>query len=355
MIVEPAADVQRINENDFLSKIVHDIKVKKISNEAISLAKKFGYLPYMVQRYIDILGYEETTKLLNTFEHYIYRPVILCNNLKIDCNLLIKKLTAFGFELKPVYWHRYGYIATKVVKSPTLGSTHEFLKGFYYVYRDAASLLPVVALSPTPNSKVLDMCAAPGGKSVHILLAMMDRGLLVANDISKVRVKSLVVNLFRMGLKSYVVISEDATVLPKKINDKFNYILVDAPCSAEGAIMFDKSRKTKTSEEDLARLVLREIKLLLSAIVMAKPGAQIVYTTCSIAPEENEYVLTKVLDLVGDDVVNIEPLNIDVGDSGLRRFNDLEFNSKVVCCTRIWPHKHFMEGYFVCSLRKLRE
>ncbi|MEM3979689.1 MAG: RsmB/NOP family class I SAM-dependent RNA methyltransferase, partial [Ignisphaera sp.] len=350
---EPATEVQKIDDDVFLSKIINDTKVNKICDDALNLAKKYGYLPYMVQRYINILGYEETIKLLNTFEHYVYRPAILCNNLKIDCSLLIEKLTSLGFELRPIPWHRYGYVVTRAISSPTLGSTHEFLKGFYYVYRDVASLLPILALSPIPGSKVLDMCAAPGGKSVHILLSMMDKGLLVANEISKIRIKSLVANFFRMGLKSYVVISEDATLLPKKIDDKFDYILVDAPCSAEGAIMFDKSRKTKTTQEDLAKLVLKEIKLLLSAIIMAKPGARIVYTTCSIAPEENEYVITRVLDLVGDDVVDIESINIGVGDSGLRKFNDLEFNDKVVRCIRIWPHKHLMEGYFLCSLNKL--
>lgn len=353
MNVEPATDLININDRELLSKIVKDIKIRKLSREAIALAKNYGYLPYMVQRYIDMLGYEDTVKLLNTFENYAFRPTILCNYLKINCRLLVERLTRLGFELEQVGWCNYSYITSKSAFKPSLGSTHEYLKGFYYVYRDAASLLPVLALSPTKGAQVLDLCAAPGGKSVHILLAMRDHGLLIANDISKKRLRSLTTNLFRMGFKSFIITAEDGVILPRKVNIKFDYVLLDAPCSAEGAIMFDKSRKTKTSEEDLARLVLREIKLLLSAISMAKSGARIVYTTCSIAPEENEYVITKVIEFTKEKTVDVDTPSLEIGDRGLRRFRDLEFYDKVSQCIRIWPHRHLMEGYFICVLRRL--
>lgn len=347
MIVEPASD----SKIPSLNTILRDIKVDRIEKEARELAKKYGYLPYMIQRYIDMIGFEKTIELLNTFENYEYHPTILCNILKTDCRKLINKLTWLGFSIQAIDWCDNCFIVTKSALKPSLGSTHEYLKGFYYVYRDPASLLASVVLNPEPGSMSLDMCAAPGGKSVHILILMKDKGLLVANDVSKSRIKSLTVNLFRMGFKSFIITSEDGIHLPTKLVMRFDYILLDAPCSAEGAIMFDKSRKTKTSQEDLAKLVFREITLLRSAIELAKPGAKIVYTTCSIAPEENEYVISRIIDVVGSRI-SIEKPEIDIGSKGMIQYRNIEFYSEVSKCIRIWPHIHRMEGYFVCVLRK---
>jgi len=351
---EPATEVY-YNKSFSLEEIARDIEITNVGREAEELARKYGYLPYMIQRYIEMLGYEETLELLKAFENFRRRPAILCNHLKIDCEQLVERLSRMGFELRTIPWCDIGYVVVKSASSPTLGATHEYLKGYYYVYRDSASLVPVIALSPRSGSTVLDLCAAPGGKSVHILIRMKDHGLLFANDASRARLKSLATNLFRMGFKSYVVLSEDGISLSSKISIRFNYVLLDAPCSAEGAIMFDKSRKTKTTQKDLVKLVVREIRLLLSAIKLASCGARIVYTTCSIAPEENEYVITKVMDLLGKNVIDVEDVGIGIGDRGLTRFRDMKFNSKLSRCIRIWPHRHLMEGYFVCVLRKLRE
>jgi len=351
MIVEPATE--SIKDKISFSRILDEIKIEKVSNDARTLAKKYGYLPYMVERYLEILGYDETLELLETFDNYKYKPIILCNNLRIDCKVLIEKLLSLNFEIEEIPWNGLGFIVKKQPRSPTLGSTHEYLKGYYYIYRDIASLIPTMILAPTSYSKVLDMCAAPGGKASHILILMKDRGLLVANDISKKRLQSLIVNFYRMGFSSYILTLEDGRLLPKKLRLKFDYVLLDAPCSAEGAIMFDKTRKFKTSQEALAKLVLKEIELLVSAINIAKPGARIVYTTCSIAPEENEYVITKVFELLGENVLEIEYPSIDLGDRGLNSFKYIEFHPKISRCIRVWPHRHSMEGYFVCVMRKL--
>ncbi|MEM0372149.1 MAG: RsmB/NOP family class I SAM-dependent RNA methyltransferase [Ignisphaera sp.] len=347
MNVEPAAEGNDIT----YSKILKEIKIESIDRNAYELARKYGYLPYMVQRYIDMIDFEETIELLNTFENYEYRPAILCNVLRIKCDILIERLKMLGYSITPINWCNNGFLVTRGTRKPSLGSLHEYLKGFYYVYRDQSSLIPPLLLNPKPGSKVLDMCAAPGGKSIHILVLMKDEGLLVANDVSKHRIKSLISNMFRMGFKSYVVTLENGIRLPKKIKTNFDYVLLDAPCSAEGAIMFDKTRKKKTMQEDLAKLVLREIMLLKSAISLTKPGGRIVYTTCSIAPEENEYVITKVIDLMKDEVI-IEEANIGIGSNGINRYRSIEFYDDVRKCIRIWPHKHKMEGYFICILRK---
>ncbi|MCX8199795.1 MAG: RsmB/NOP family class I SAM-dependent RNA methyltransferase [Sulfolobales archaeon] len=332
------------------AEIINEIYVEEISNEAFTLAKEYGYLPYMVQRYIDMIGVVDTEKLLNAFEHFSYTPAILCNHIHVDCNQLVDRLKELGFILERIPWCENCYKVVSQPKSPSLGSTHEFLKGLYYVYRDASSLVPPLVLNPLYHTHVLDMCAAPGGKTVHILLLINDMGVVVANDISPKRGASLLSNLYRMGFKSHVVLAENAIKLPEKVDMKFDYILLDAPCSAEGAIMFDRKRKTKTSQQVLAKLVKKEIELLYSASKLVKPGGAIVYSTCSIAPEENEYVITKILERLNNIEIAESPLNL--WSKGLLKFRELKFDGAMSKCIRIWPHVHGMEGYFVCLLRR---
>lgn len=349
---EPASDVLMWGLSLVtLDKILKDISIYTVSSEANDIAKKYGYKPYMIERYLRMLGYDETIQLLEAFENFKKRPAILCNYLKIDCETLINRLTRLGFSLERISWCNYCYTVTATPTSPSIGSTHEYLKGYYYVYRDMASLIPPLILNPSEGSLVLDICAAPGGKSVHILLLIRDSGLLVANDISVRRTASLLSHLTRMGFKSYIILNEDGIKLVEKLKLKFDYILVDAPCSAEGGIMFDPSRKYKTSLKDLSKIVEREIRLLYAATILVKNGGKIVYTTCSIAPEENEYVITKVLQM--NDKIVIEQPPFNHWSHGFTNFSNLEFHPGVRNCIRIWPHRHSMEGYFICLLSKV--
>jgi NOL1/NOP2/sun family putative RNA methylase len=348
---EPAADasIQRLSSIT-AEGVLREIKVDDISREAHAVAEKYGYMPYMIERYFRMLGYEETLKLLESFEHFDKKPAILCNYLRSNCEVVVDKLNSLSFSLKRIEWCSYCYTVVAAPTSPSIGSTHEYLKGYYYVYRDKASLIAPLILNPGVGSLTLDMCAAPGGKAIHILLLMHDSGLLVANDISTRRAASLLSHFIRMGFKSYIVLNEDGIELVKKLRLKFDYILVDAPCSAEGSIMFDPSRKIKTSVKDLAKLVEREIKLLYAATTLVRNGGKIVYTTCSIAPEENEYVVTKVLQL--NDKMSIKPPPFNYWSHGLSEYSTLEFDEDVKNCIRIWPHRHNMEGYFICLLSK---
>ncbi len=331
------------------------IEIKNISREAKQLAKDHGYLPYMVQRYIDMLGLRETRELLLAFDTLKPRPVIRCNYLKTDCNELIEKLCTLGFDFETLRWCSYCYRVTKTPSSPTIGSTHEYLKGLYYVYKDAPPTIPPLVLDVTKDDIVLDLCAAPGGKATHIAQIQYDQGLVIANDKSRKRIPVLISHVVRLGLKSIVILNYDGRDLPWILPYRFSKTLLDVPCSAEGRIMFDPSRKTKTTLDELAKLVAREIELLISGIYMTKPGGIAVYTTCSIAPEENEFVVTyakKILESLGIKIC-IERLN-NKWSSGLRSFRDVEFDSDVVNCIRIWPHIHGMEGFFICRIKRIK-
>ncbi len=330
--------------------VLKDIRIDSISSEAKTLAEKYGYLPYMVQRYLDMLG-DEAIELLDTFERLRPSPVIRVNTLKIDTGKLIARLRDLGFDFKPIPWCSYCFRVTRFPESPSIGATHEYLKGFYYVYQDAPPTIPPLLMDVKPEMLVLDMCAAPGGKATHILQLMEDEGILIANDKARSRIPILLTHLFRMGFRSYIVTCFDGRDLPRVLNLRFDRVLVDVPCSAEGRIMFDPGRKTRTDQHDLAKLVAREIELLVSAIELTAIGGLVVYSTCSIAPEENEYVVSRVLKLYGENIEVVEP-NINRFSRGLTRFRNLEFDPDVEKCLRIWPHRHGMEGFFVCVIRK---
>ncbi|MEZ0290543.1 MAG: RsmB/NOP family class I SAM-dependent RNA methyltransferase [Sulfolobales archaeon] len=340
--------VLRIAFNEIFRELRDRIK---ITDRVREIAKSYGYLPYMVARYIDMLGEEEALELLRVFERKdLFKPAIRCNDLKHSCEKTISSLERIGFEFEKIAWSSHAYKIIKSPDKPTAGSTHEYLKGYYYLYRDAASLIPPLLLAPRENETILDSCAAPGGKTVHILLLIRDRGLVIANDLSRLRLAALRYNLERMSFKSYIVTRFDARRTHEYFREEFGKILVDTPCSAEGAIMFDPSRKSKTSYETLAKLVSREIEILSSNIEALSPGGLLVYSTCSIAPEENEYVISKIIDHYRE---SVETVNVNsLWSKGLSGFLGLEFSPDVEKCVRIWPHKHLMEGYFVCVLRR---
>jgi len=324
----------------------------RLDDEVAKIASKYGYQQYMIARYIDILGFDETFDLLNVFEKRdLFKHAIRCNDLRCKCVDIIDSLKKQGFVLRPIEWSRYSYTILNKPQKPSIGATHEYLKGCYYLYRDAASLIPVVLFKPSNGDLVLDSCAAPGGKTIHMLLEMRDEGIVIANDISLDRLVALKFNLIRMGFKNYVVTRFDARRIHKVFKEEIPKILVDAPCSAEGAIMFDPGRKIRTNYITLAKLVVREIEILSSSIEALSPGGLIAYVTCSIAPEENEFVISKILDYYGENIEVVYPTN-SIWSRGIRSFLGYEFNPEVDKCVRVWPHKHFMEGYFICLLRK---
>jgi len=330
--------------------VLRDIAIETVSREARELAHRFGYLPYMVERYIDMLGREEALELLKAFETLEPPPTIRVNTLRIGVEELVQRLENIGFELRRLEWCSYCLEVVKSPQSPSIGSTHEYLKGFYYVYRDYAPTIPPSLAPARPEQLVLDLCAAPGGKATHLLQQMEDRGLLIANDKARGRIPILIAHIQRMGFRSALITCLDGRDLPKILRPAFHYVLVDAPCSAEGGIMYDPGRKTRTSIEELAKLVAREIELLESGARLLREGGILVYSTCSIAPEENEYVVTKVLQRVPSLEVVEPPINR--WSWGLESFRGMEFDKRVRKCVRVWPHRHGVEGFFVCILTK---
>lgn len=221
---------------------------------------------------------------------------------------------------KKVSWANEAYYFDENVR-PGKHPYHEM--GLYYI-QEPSAMSAAALLAPKPGMRVLDLCAAPGGKSTQLATYLGDSGLLVSNEINTQRSRILSQNIERMGIKNAIVTNEDSFVLASHFPGFFNAIQVDAPCSGEG--MFRKLPEAieQWSMENVAICAARQKEILDNAAVMLKPGGTIVYSTCTFSKEENE----------------------DVIEYFLERHPDFTLEEM----ERFWPHKVDGEGHFVAKL-----
>lgn len=330
--------------NEYINKYYSLFSVSP-SYKAHLLAKKYGFLDYMIERYIRFMG-EEVEEFLDSCSFPLLRS-IRCNDLLIDCKGLERRMYLKGFKLEKVNWLKHGYIVKSYPKKPSLGATIEYLSGYYYI-QGLASMVPAYVLDPTEEDLVLDMAAAPGGKTTQLAQIMRNKGVILAVEKSRERIRSLQSNINRMGVKNVVLLRADVKLL-EKTNLKFDKILLDAPCSGEGLLPVDSSRKTKTSLEDLRQFFYEQLKLIDIAYKLLKKDGTLVYSTCSIAPEENEAVVNYLVEEYG---VTIEPIKGYPAVNGLTEYNGLKFHDSLSGCIRFYPHKSHTEGFFVCKIVK---
>ena len=299
----------------------------------------------MIERYIQFLGIDETVNLLKANEIPL-TPTIRVNTLKINSSDLNKLLRKKGFELEPIEMIPYGFKVIKITHN--LGSTHEFLQGYYYL-QNIASMLSAIILEPKPTDTVIDMCAAPGSKSTHIGQLMENKGTLLLIDKNKNRIPALETNLRRMGVTNSLIFNMDANNL-NKLNIKADKILLDAPCTGEGLIRQDPSRKKSRKMKDIEKLALIQKKLLHAGLIALKPNGKLLYCTCSIAPEENELVVNEVL----KDKRNytISKINKPYGVKGLTKVYGKSLREDLIYSQRLYPHLHDTIGFYLCLLKR---
>jgi ribosomal RNA methyltransferase Nop2 len=308
----------------------------------------FGYSRFYVKL---IMGLFNAAEALAFFEaNEKPRPVTLrANTLKTRRRDVAVALQARGVHLDAVgEWTKVGL---QVFDSQVpLGATPEYLAG-HYMLQSAASFLPVMALDPQSNERVLDLCAAPGGKSTYIAAAMRNSGVLYVNDVSETRLNAVKSNLARMGVKNSVVCCYDGRKFPKMAFDR---ILVDAPCAGLGVVSRDPSVKFSKTHKDVLRCALLQKELLLRAIDLcdhtSETGGVVVYSTCSISIEENEAVIDYALRKRDVQVVDA---GLAFGDAGFTRYRDHQFDESLKLSRRVYPHKQNLDGFFICKLKKL--
>ena len=266
---------------------------------------------------------------------------IRVNTLKTSREDLVARLAAKGFELRDTAIH--DVLAVKKEPLPA-GATNEYLAGHYYI-QDLSSCIAVEALGAAEGQAVLDMAAAPGGKTTYIAQKMKNTGSIVALEPVEKRARSMAFNIERLGVSNTCICKLDG--LRAKDIGTFDRVLLDAPCSCEGVIAKDPARKTSHSPKDVDYCSSRQEKMLKVAIQVARPGGVIVYSTCSFAPEENEAIIDWAVKEFG---VSVEPL--PYGSEGMRSFGSTNFDPGVKNSRRFYPHLHDTTGFFVARLRK---
>ena len=212
-----------------------------------------------------------------------------------------------------------------------------------------------MALAPQPNERILDMAAAPGGKTTYISALMRNTGAVFANDSNRQRAKGLIGNIHRLGCKNTIVCNYDAQKAFPKILGGFDRVLLDAPCSGTGVIGKDPSVKTSKNERDFLALPHMQKQLLLAAVDSvdhtSKTGGYIVYSTCSVTVEENEGVVQYVL-RKRPNVRLVDTGLGTFGSEGFKKYMNKRFDDKMNLTRRYFPHRENVDGFFVCKLKK---
>lgn len=231
-----------------------------------------------------------------------------------------------------------------------IGKTLEHILGLYYI-QSLSSMLPPLILNPNHNDIVMDLCGAPGSKSTELAEMMDNKGTLLINEIDNERIKALVFNLERMNVINAAVIHSKGEVLSKIYNDHFTKVLVDAPCSGLGIIQKKGEVSNWWSLNHVDRLQQLQIRLLIAAIKMAKVGAEIVYSTCTLSVEENELVIDKILEKYPVELLDIE-LPVPVRKA-FTEYEGKQLNPELKKAIRILPWEFDSDGFFLVKLRKV--
>ncbi|KAK3310725.1 NOL1/NOP2/sun family-domain-containing protein [Chaetomium strumarium] len=311
----------------------------------------YGYNEFLAEKLMNLFPPREAFAFFEANE--TARPVVIrTNTLRTHRRDLAQALINRGVTLEPV--GKWSKVGLQVFESTVpLGATPEYLAG-HYILQAASSFLPVMALCPQENERVLDMAAAPGGKTTHMAALMKNTGVIFANDPSKARAKGLIGNIHRLGARNTIVCNYDAREFPRVIGG-FDRVLLDAPCSGTGVIAKDPSVKTNRDEKDFQQLPHTQKQLLLAAIDSvnhaSKTGGYIVYSTCSVAVEENEQVVNYALSRRPN--VKLVETGLPFGKEGFTSFMGKTFHPSLKLTRRYYPHLYNVDGFFVAKFQKI--
>ena len=311
----------------------------------------YGYSDYLAEKLYNLFPPREAFAFFEANESA--RPVVIrTNTLRSNRRELAQALINRGVTLEPVgKWSKVGLQIFET--SVPLGATPEYLAG-HYILQAASSFLPCMALDPQENERVLDMAAAPGGKTTYMAAMMKNTGFIMANDPNKARSKGLIGNIHRLGASNVIVSNYDARDFPKPMGG-FDRVLLDAPCSGTGVIAKDPSVKTNKTHLDFMQLPHIQKQLILAAIDStshsSKTGGFIVYSTCSVTVEENEEVVQYALKKRPN--VKLVDTTIPFGKEGFTSYRGKKFDSSMSLTRRYYPHAYNVDGFYVAKFQKI--
>ncbi len=280
------------------------------------------------------------------------KPVsIRINTLLSTQEAVLPILQANNISVTPVPWYADAFMVD-VTDKKQLTDLDIYKQGHFYI-QNLSSMLPALVLDPKPGETILDLCAAPGSKTTQMAMLMHNRGTIIANDRSRQRNFKLLANIKEQGVTNTTVMSKPGEIFWKFYPNHFDKVLVDVPCSMEGRFLAtDKATYEDWSPKKVKMLSQSQKWLLRSAVTATKPGGTIVYSTCTLSPEENEEVL--------DWLVKTEPYPLTIesihiphlsSSHGLTSWNKHTFSEKMRGALRIFPTRQ-MEGFFVAKITK---
>ena len=324
------------------------------------LAEKYGYKDWMISRFLKFVP--NTELLLEYIEKNksSYPEYIRANSLKMDSVSLKKRLEEKGYLIEKTILDEVFKIDKarnannpnndKKTNLPTIGSTLEYLKGYYYI-QDLSSCIAVGELEIDDRNctTVLDMAASPGGKTTYMAQKMNNAGNIIACEPNPKRIPSLLFNLSRCDVKNTTIFNMPGEDV-EKLGIKFDRVLLDAPCSCEGIVTKDETRKKSRNLKDIEICSVKQRNLIKSAFRVLKPGGKMVYCTCTFAPEENEMVVDELIRDNKDNDMELEPVRYGV--DGLTEYGDRQFSKELRHTKRLYPHIHHTNGFFIAKLRK---
>ncbi len=296
-----------------------------------------------------------TAEQWSSLQEVLQRPLpdaLRVNTLKIDLESARTTWpSAYGWQVQPVPFCASGWQISG--NADSLSRTIEHRTGFYYL-QDAASMLPAEMFDYAADFPlILDMAASPGGKTTHLAARINDSGVILANDSSSGRIAALRANLQTWGSFSTALTSYPGERYGEWFPDTFDQVLLDAPCSGESLRTAERRKTRFVSQTERLQLQRRQIKLLASALHAVKPGGQVVYSTCTLAPEEDEAVLDALLERYAQQIA-IESVDriLSIPAPGLPGVADQLFHPAVTRAVRLWPHLYDTSGFFAALIRK---
>lgn len=293
---------------------------------------------YLEERYRELFGSDFLREL-----EVVPHQAIRVNTLRTSEEELIPRLEEKGFVLEKVPFTNCGYWIKKAPFSA--GATPEYLMGHYFL-QDAASQYSCEALNPQKNDVVLDVAAAPGGKTTHMAQIMENTGAVVSLEVNRERMGSLRSNVTRMGVENCIGLRMDAHDV-KDLGLEFDRVLLDAPCTGTGTVFKNPEAAEKTQKDVEATTVLQE-GLFEASYNVLKPGGVMVYSTCSFLAEENEMMVEKALGKFSMDV-----MDVDFGEAALESPYGIKLSRKIKRARRFFPIQNGTQGFFIAKLRKV--
>jgi len=310
-----------------------------------------------LDRMKELLGEKEVEVYLKILEQEPIKS-IRCNTIKISAEELKKRLIEKSWKVsQPWKCNPEVMIINSDLLPGELGNALEHLLGYYYI-QELASMLPLIALNPQSKEFVLDLCASPGSKTTQASALMKNSGLIIANEISLRRIKILSSNLERCGVCNAIITRKEGVAACERLKKfypelKFDKILIDAPCSGEGTLRSTPKNYLMWNINTIKQLSGLQKKMVAAAVELLKIGGELVYSTCTHAPEENEEIVDFILRNFPD--MKIQNLKLPIKSrKGITEWLGKKYLKETENSCRIYPQDNNTEGFFLAKFRRVK-